>query len=520
MKKNLFRFNSVEKKFLVPILLFTFTLFALIAMAGLTTNSSLIREQIDTRGSSMARYMAKTSLFYYYNYDLGALDGFVQEVIKDPDVVYAVFFDENRKALTLSSKKPAEINRNILVYEKEIRDNQGDAVMGYLEVGYSLQALDAGRDKFLMIIGICTLLALGGIILGNGFLVRRIITKPLREATVIADRLAGGDLTVELDEECLSDCEIGRLLGSMGHMVRKLRSIITNLSDSVSAVNSSAGNITESVQDQAVISAQQSSSVAEITSTMEEFSASSVEIADHASSVAAIAEKTLEDTKQGALIFETFVGKMAEIQEDNQNSINEILELGKKSKEITTVMEIINNIADHTKLIAFNAALEASSAGEAGKRFGVVAAEIRRLADSVMDSTGEIETKINEIQEAINRLVVSSEKGTKGIGEGMDYSMETGGLLSEIVGGANETSVAAKQISLSTRQQKTASEQVVAAIREIADGARKSSESIGYITQSGRTLSQFSEALTEVVGQFTLGEKSSENQAETQENLG
>lgn len=503
--KRKFNLNGVERKFLVPILLFTIALLILIAMAGVTTNSSLIRAQIETRGGAMARYMAKTSLFYYQNYDLGALDSFVKEVIKDPDVVYAVYYDENRKPLTTSSVEPKS-KADLEIFEKEIRDTNNNSVLGYLAIGYRLDALDAGRNKFLLIIGLCTLLALVGMVIGNSYLVRRVIISPLKEASTVANKLAEGDLTVELSERGYGDDEIGTLLGSMRHMVLKFRGIIGKLSDSAISVNRSANIISESVQDQAVIANQQSSSVTEITSTMEEFSASSTEIADHAGSVASIAEKTLEDTKQGAMIFETFVGKMAEIREDNQSSIGEILELGKKSKEISSVMEIINGIADHTKLIAFNAALEASSAGESGKRFGVVAAEIRRLADSVMESTSEIETKINEIQEAINRLVVSSEKGTKGIEEGMAYSMETGELLSEIVNGANATSIAAKQISLSTRQQKTASDQVVAAIREIADGARKSSESIGHITANGRALTEFSEGLKGLVRQFVLEE--------------
>jgi len=499
------KFNSVEKKFLLPILLFTFATLILIALAGVATNSALIRAQIDTRGGAMARYLAKTNLLNIQTRNLGALEDSVKEVTKDPDVYYAVYLDQRRDSLTFSSIIP-DSKLGLQIFEKEIRDPANNALLGYLAIGYRLDALDAGRNKFLTIMGICTLLALGGIVLGNSYLVRKVIVRPLGEAAAVADRLADGDLSVSSHEGGRGDDEIGSLLSAMEHMVGKLRGLICKLSDSAIAVNSSANDISESVQDQAVIANQQSSSVTEITSTMEEFSASSTEIADHAGSVAAIAEKTLDDTKKGAMLFETFVGKMVEIQEDNQSSIGEILELGKKSKEITTVMEIINDIADHTKLIAFNAALEASSAGEAGKRFGVVAAEIRRLADSVMESTGEIETKINEIQEAINRLVVSSEKGTKGIAEGMAYSMETGELLSEIVSGANATSVAAKQISLSTRQQKTASDQVVAAIREIADGARKSSESIGNITANGRALTGFSEELQGLVRQFFLDE--------------
>src|SRR5208282_1481072 len=163
-----------------------------------------------------------------------------------------------------------------------------------------------------------------------------------------------------------------------------------------------------------------------------------------------------------------------------------------------------NSIADQTKLIAFNAALEASSAGEAGKRFGVVAVEIRRLADSVMESTGEIEGKINEIQEAINRLVIASEKGSKGIQEGMDYSDQTADLLFGIVDAAQTTTDAAKQISLSTQQQKTASSQVVVALREIVAGSSQSTDAINQISALTRKLSKLSDNLRETVAIFKL----------------
>src|SRR5208337_4238556 len=193
--------------------------------------------------------------------------------------------------------------------------------------------------------------------------------------------------------------------------------------------------------------------------------------------------KTWENTKLGAGAVDSVLMKMTDITNDNRKSIQEIVELGRKSGEITKVMEIINTIADQTKLIAFNAALEASSAGEAGKRFGVVALEIRRLADSVMESTGEIESKINEIQEAINRLVIASEKGAKGIQEGMEYSNQTAGILAGIVDDAQATTDAAKQISLSTQQQKTASNQVVTALREIVAGTEQNTDAVNKVVK-------------------------------------
>jgi methyl-accepting chemotaxis protein len=167
-------------------------------------------------------------------------------------------------------------------------------------------------------------------------------------------------------------------------------------------------------------------------------------------------------------------------------------------------MEIINNIADNTKLIAFNAALEASGAGEAGKRFGVVAVEIRRLADSVMDSTADIESKITEIHESVNHLVIASEKSSRAIADGLSSSHETTKTLAEILEGAHATSDAAREISLSTMQQRTAVQQVVIALREIEEGAKQSAGAINHVAGIAKNLSALSGNLQDIVKRFIL----------------
>lgn len=268
-------------------------------------------------------------------------------------------------------------------------------------------------------------------------------------------------------------------------------------------INQYSGKISAAVAEQATIASQQSAAVAEITSTTEELSASAYQIAEHAKSVVEIAGKTWDNTKQGAVAIESIIMKMGDINSDSQDNIAEILDLGKKSREIAKVMEIINTIADQTKLIAFNAALEAASAGESGKRFGVVAAEIRRLANSVMESTDEIEDRINEIQAAINRLVVSSEKSAKVIQEGMEHSTDTATLLMEMVDAAQSTTEAAKQISLSTQQQRTASSQVVMALKEIVSGSSQTTTSVNQIKIITSELMALSENLQNSVEELS-----------------
>ena len=117
----------------------------------------------------------------------------------------------------------------------------------------------------------------------------------------------------------------------------------------------------------------------------------------------------------------------------------------------------------------------------------MVAGEIRRLADSVTDSTREIEAKISEIQDSISRLVITSEKGASGITAGLSASANATERLNEIVSAASQTSSAAQQISLSTQQQKTASSQVVLALREIAAGKIFPEDMSQYRMPAGET---------------------------------
>lgn len=344
---------------------------------------------------------------------------------------------------------------------------------------------------------------LGSILVG--LVIAMAIARPLvrRIEAVIAglDQVALGNLASPIVVEGRD--EIGALATATNEMRQRLHDLVAEVGAHAAAVNAVAQEISSAVEHQAASSAQMSSSVAEITSTMEELSASSSEIAENSNAVVGVANETLLNSRSGAEGVQNVLGRMNDIRVDNQHNLREIIELGAKSKEIGKVMEIINTIADQTRLIAFNAALEASSAGEAGKRFSVVAAEIRRLADSVTDSTGEIEARVGEIQDSISRLVITSDKGAGVIAGGIAASAESAEKLEEIVTAAAETSSAAQQISLSTQQQKTASSQVVVALREIVTANAYTAKSTARIVQVGKDMSRLSAALFGAASKFT-----------------
>lgn len=315
-----------------------------------------------------------------------------------------------------------------------------------------------------------------------------------------ANEIAQGNLTVSFEPRS----EWDKLGIALKTMLVQLRSLVAETTSTANSVYDGAKAISSSVENQAAASNELSSSVAEITSTMEELSASSSQISEHSGAVVDIANRTLDSSRNGAEAMEQLAARMASIQEENRNSLNDIIGLGKTSKEISKVMTIINAIADQTKLIAFNAALEAASAGESGRRFGVVAAEIRRLADSVTDSTSEIESKVNEIQDSISRLVITSEKGASGIVEGMTATTHTAERLGELVEAASKTASAAQQISLSTQQQKTAANQVVIALREIVGTTHHTAQSMAQLSEVSRNMAKLSSDMDALVHRFRL----------------
>ncbi|MDA8164930.1 MAG: methyl-accepting chemotaxis protein, partial [Desulfobacteraceae bacterium] len=192
-----------------------------------------------------------------------------------------------------------------------------------------------------------SLLTVVGLYFFVSFFLDKYMVKPLG---VIATTLRSYDNDLTVTIPVTTENEVGEVARSFNGLIANLRGIITNMSGAGRGIDAIAGELTASVGEQAAVSSEQSAAVAEITATMEELSASSMQIAEHSRMVVELATKAWDSTKRGADAAEAVMAKMQEIHDDNQNSINEIVELGRKSREISKVMEIINTIADQTKL--------------------------------------------------------------------------------------------------------------------------------------------------------------------------
>lgn len=451
------------------------------------------------------------------------LEGKDQSDLKDPNGVYIlreitrVCREKGEGYLSYMWKMPGqEAMRPKISYAKTIPGTSWIVGTGiYIDDIDNAVAKEQGRMKHEITTSIVEYLAISVtvsiLLLGCAlFLVNRYITGPV-EAISHAMKNFNNDLTLSIPVST-SD-EVGELARWLNEHIERLREIIGMVSGVTEKIHSHSGAIAMTMDQQSGFATQLSSSVVEISSTMEEFSSTASQIALHSQGVVERADKTLDDTKNGAAEVENLTFKVNDISHNIQTNLSEIVELGRKSKEINKVMEIINNIANQTKLIAFNAALEAASAGEAGKRFGVVAVEIRRLADSVVESTTEIEGKITEILDSVNRLVMSSEKSSQLIQDGQEYASHTVVMLIESVDGVEETADAARQISLSTQQQQIASSQVVLALKEIEQGVKFATDSILQSNIATGELAQMSEQLRNLVNTFNLGDWNDDQKA-------
>jgi methyl-accepting chemotaxis protein len=181
-----------------------------------------------------------------------------------------------------------------------------------------------------------------------------------------------------------------------------------------------------------------------------------------------------------------------------------IAKLSRRVERIGTVVEVIDEIADRSDLLALNAALEGAKAGEAGRGFSIVAAEMRRLAENVMESTKEIKNLISEIREATHAAKEASDgnKRTAAEGEKLGGSAITsiGGILT----GIQDTSDAARVIHLATQQQRTATEQVVQSMSEIEEVTRQAQTGSRQATGAAAELTKLAERLAELVKRFKV----------------
>jgi len=346
-------------------------------------------------------------------------------------------------------------------------------------------------------------LVLGGSLLFVVVL-RMIFGKPVKALIAsLKDISEGeGDLTQRLDEK--TNDELGQVARYFNRFVNKVHDVVAEVAGTSRDVAAAATQIAASSEQIAGGMNEQSGQVTQISSAVEEMSQSVIEVARKSAEASNTAQRSGEMATEGGNVVRETVAGMGQINEAVTASANAVQELGKRGQQIGEVIQVINDIADQTNLLALNAAIEAARAGEHGRGFAVVADEVRKLADRTTRATKEIAGSIEAIQRETDEAVQRMNTGTEQVERGVAQANQAGQSLEEIVNGAREVAAMIQSIAAAAEQQSAASEQVGKNIESIAAVTREANEGTQQAATAAASLSTKAERLLELVGSFKV----------------
>ncbi|MBF0484646.1 MAG: methyl-accepting chemotaxis protein [Candidatus Omnitrophica bacterium] len=395
------------------------------------------------------------------------------EELKKPDLIHIAGDIKAGQEGIVEATDPISGKKAVMFYHPINTGNWGMVVVA------PAQEIFADTDHLVKMQGLFGLLSIV-LILGIIGLMASIISKPVVLLSTIADKIAAGNLNVKaLDRKGKNGSgtyEINHLSGAFNNLVETLRLAITHIRNAGNQIIVSATQISASTNEQAVGATEQAAAVNQASTTVKELAVTASQIAQNAENVAKVAERTM-------------VG-MQEINERVESTAKKILALADKSHSIGNITKLIDDIAEQTNLLALNAAIEAARAGKAGRGFAVVAEEVRKLAERSSNSTEEIRQLIIEIKAETNSTIMGIEDSVKWVAKGVEM--------------IRETASSAKEISIATQQQRTASDQTVQAMQNINLVTRQFAVSTKQAAASASSLNALAQELKTAVEGFKL----------------
>ena len=333
---------------------------------------------------------------------------------------------------------------------------------------------------------------LGGTLLG----------RPMRQLGEDAHRIAEGDLS--RPRIIPAEDEVWAVLAAFTTMRAHLADVLAQLQRAGYRIGTTTEEILSTSARYEGGAAEQASSLDETSATTEELARSARQIAENAGSVAEIAHKTLAAARNGQASAEAFLETMNRMRHDNQAIATAVARLNKRVQQTGKIVEFINGVADKSDLLALNAELEGTKAGEVGQGFSLVAAEMRRLAENVIESTKEIEGLIEEVQDASGGAVMATEGGVRATETGTSLAQQVSESLRQIVELAGRTSDAVRAISLATQQQQGGTDLLAEAMADILRITQQSHNATKQVISANGDLSTLARDLRGVVERFQI----------------
>jgi methyl-accepting chemotaxis protein len=267
----------------------------------------------------------------------------------------------------------------------------------------------------------------------------------------------------------------------------------------IATITTSANEIVDTVQSQEIAVNQQANTAISTTDSINELENISDQTAQQANDSANGAQQALALAEEGTQAVQKTISEMSDLRDRVDEIAQQIVNLGEQTGQITTVSDLVSDLAKQTNMLALKAAVEAARAGEQGKGFGVVAGEIRKLADESKKSAQKINNLAADIQVAINRTVMVTDRGTKTATTGIQLAENTATTFVGVTNAVNNVYLNSQQISSSTKRQATAIQQVLGAMNDISLGSQESAIGMHRVKTSTFELNQIADELQAAV---------------------